>query len=141
MLAFSWTWLIPVYLIAGIVVVLGILAVLSRIQNGRYVRPLVTQLARIPWLRKQMTKASTAALERQNPELASAMRKVERHGKQIHTPQGQQKVMSQLTREERRALLEFQEQQQEQTGLGEVVNRQQRRNLERARRNAQRGGR
>jgi len=48
--------------------------------------------------------------------------------------------MSQLTRDERRALLDMQEQQ----GLGvapEVTNRQMRRRLEKAQKNARRGGR
>jgi hypothetical protein len=75
-----------------------------------------------------MEKASKAAIERSNPELASAMRKLEPHAKQLHDPQQAQKAMSRLTREERAALLEMQEQQ----GGPELasMNRQMRRRLE-----------
>ena len=57
-----------------------------------------------------LEKASKAAIERQNPELASAIRKLEPHQKHLHDPQRAQKAMSQLTREER-AAHEMQEQQ------------------------------
>ena len=64
-------------------------------------------------------------MERSNPELASAMRKLEPHAKRLHDPQQAQKAMSRLTREERAALLEMQEQQ----GVSEpeAINRQMRR--------------
>jgi phage-related tail protein len=85
-------------------------------------------MAKVPFLKRQMEKASKAAIERTNPELASAMRKLEPHAKQLHDPQQAQKAMSRLTREERAALLEMQEQQ----GAiePEAMNRQMRRALE-----------
>jgi hypothetical protein len=56
------------------------------------------------------------------------MRKLEPHAKQLHDPQQAQKAMSRLTREERAALLEMQEQQ----GGPELgsMNRQMRRRME-----------
>lgn len=122
------TLLIPVWILLGLLVVLGILALLGRIQNGRYLKPLFTLMAKVPFLRRQLEKASKAAIERSNPDLASAMRKLEPHAKQLHDPQQAQKAMSRLTRDERAALLEMQEQQ----GGPELetMNRQMRRRLE-----------
>ncbi|HKC77208.1 MAG TPA: hypothetical protein VKB70_02365, partial [Gaiellaceae bacterium] len=57
--------------------------------------------------------------------------KVEPHAKQLANPQQAQKVMSRLTREERAALLEMQEQQG--GAEPEVTNRQMRRQLEKQR--------
>jgi hypothetical protein len=120
--------LIPLWIALGLVLLLGILALLGRIQGGRYLRPLLNLMAKVPFLKRQMEKASKAAIERTNPELASAMRKLEPHAKQLHDPQQAQKAMSRLTREERAALLEMQEQQ----GGPELetMNRQMRRKLE-----------
>jgi hypothetical protein len=122
------TLLIPVWILLGLVVLLGILGLLGRIQGGRYLKPLFGLMARVPFLKRQMEKASKAAIERTNPELASAMRKLEPHAKQLHDPQRAQQVMSRLTREERAALLDMQEQQ----GGPELeaMNRQMRRRLE-----------
>jgi len=120
--------LIPLWIALGLVLLLGILALLGRIQGGRYLRPLLNLMAKVPFLKRQMEKASKAAIERTNPELASAMRKLEPHAKQLHDPQQAQKAMSRLTREERAALLEMQEQQ----GGPELetMNRQMRRRIE-----------
>jgi hypothetical protein len=120
--------LIPLWIALGLVLVLGILMLLGRIQGGRYLKPLLGLMAKVPFLKRQMEKASKAAIERTNPELASAMRKLEPHAKQLHDPQQAQKAMSRLTREERAALLEMQEQQ----GGPELetMNRQMRRRLE-----------
>ena len=119
--------LIPLWIALGLVLLLGILALLGRIQGGRYLKPLLNLMAKVPFLKRQMEKASKAAIERTNPELASAMRKLEPHAKQLHDPQQAQKAMSRLTREERAALLEMQEQQ----GGPELetMNRQMRRRL------------
>jgi hypothetical protein len=130
------TLLIPLWILVGLLLVLGIFALLGRIQNGRYLRPVVSTIAKVPLFRKWLQKASNAALERSNPELASAMKKMQRTGA-IKDPMRAQAAMSQLTREERRALLDMQEQQ----GLGvapEATNRQMRRRLERAQKNARR---
>lgn len=130
------TLLIPVWILLGLVLLLGIFALLGRIQNGRYLRPVVGVIAKVPLFRKWMQKASNAALERSNPELASAMKKMQRTGA-LRDPMKAQAAMSQLTRDERRALLEMQEQQ----GMGvaaEATNRQMRRRLEKAQKNAKR---
>jgi hypothetical protein len=130
------TLLIPVWILLGLVLLLGVMALLGRIQNGRYLRPVIGLISKVPILRKWLQKASNAALERSNPELASAMKKMQRTGA-LRDPMKAQAAMSQLTRDERRALLDMQEQQ----GLGvapEATNRQMRRRLERAQKNARR---
>jgi hypothetical protein len=139
MLASLVTLLIPVYILAFLLVLLGVFALLGRIQNGRYLRPVITTMMKVPILKKWIEKGSQAAIERSNPELASAMKKMQRTGA-LRDPMKAQAAMSQLTRDERRALLEMQEQQ----GLGvspEATNRQMRRRLEKAQKNARRGGR
>ena len=131
--------LIPVWILLFLLLLLGVFALLGRIQNGKYLRPLLVFLMKVPLLKKWIQKASNAAIERQNPELASAMKKMQRTGA-LRDPMKAQAAMSQLTRDERRALLDMQEQQ----GLGvapEATNRQMRRRLEKAQKNARRGGR
>jgi hypothetical protein len=130
------TLLIPVWILVGLILLLGVFALLGRIQNGRYLRPIIGLISKVPILRKWLQKASNAALERSNPELASAMKKMQRTGA-LRDPMKAQAAMSQLTRDERRALLDMQEQQ----GLGvapEATNRQMRRRLEKAQKNARR---
>jgi len=122
------TLLIPLWILLGLVVLLGILGLLGRIQGGRYLKPLFALMAKVPFLKRQLEKASKAAIERTNPELASAMRKLEPHQKQLHDPQKAQQVMSRLTRQERAALLDMQEQQG--SPELETMNRQMRRRLE-----------
>lgn len=130
------TLLIPVWILLGVLFVLVIFAVLGRVRGGRYVRPIVTQVARIPLMRKLLTKASTAALERQNPELASALKKLERLGPALRDPRRAQGALSQLTPAERRAYFEAAGT-EDQPGT-EVMNREQRRRLEKAKRDSQR---
>ena len=138
MIASLVTILIPLWILAGIVVLMGLLALLGRIRGGRYLRPLINLIAKVPLFKKWLMKASTAAMERSNPELASAMRKLEPHAKHMTDPQRAQQAMSRLTREERRALMDMQEEQ----GLApEATNRQMRRRLEKQRRDSQRRGR
>src|SRR5919204_3026351 len=137
MLASLATLLIPLWILLGLVVLLGVFALLGRVQNGRYLRPVIALLSKVPLFRRWLQKASQAALERSNPELASAMKKMQRTGA-LRDPMKAQAAMSQLTRDERRALLEMQEQQ----GLGvapEATNRQMRRRLEKAQKNVRRG--
>jgi hypothetical protein len=136
MLASIVTLLIPLWILLGLLVLLGLVALLGRVQNGRYLRPVIGLLTKVPLFRRWLQKASNAALERSNPELASAMKKMQRTGA-LKDPMKAQAVMSQLSREERRALLDMQEQQ----GLGvapEATNRQMRRRLEKAQKNARR---
>jgi hypothetical protein len=138
MLASLWTMLLPLWILLGLLAILAVLALLGRIQNGRYLRPILMVLMKVPLLKKGIQKASNAAIERSNPELASAMKKMQRTGA-LRDPRKAQAAMSQLTREERRALLDMQEQQ----GVGvapEATNRQMRRRLEKAQKNARRPG-
>ena len=133
------TLLIPLWIVLGLLLLLGVLVLLGRVRNGRYLRPLILFLMKVPLLKKWIEKASNAAIERSNPELASAMKKMQRTGA-LRDPNRAQAAMSQLTRDERRALLEMQEQQ----GMGvapEATNRQMRRKLDKAKRDAQRRGR
>jgi hypothetical protein len=129
------TLLIPLWILLGLLLILGILALLGRIKGGKYLRPIVGAIAKVPLFRKWLQKASNAALERSNPELASAMKKMERTGA-LRDPQRAQAAMSSLTRDERRALMEMQEQQQ--VMQPEATNRQMRRRLEKAQKNSQR---
>jgi hypothetical protein len=133
------TLLIPLWIILGLLIILGSFALLGRVQNGRYIRPIVVGLAKVPLLRRWMERASNAALERTNPDLASAMKKMQRHGSRLNDPQQAQRAMSQLTRNERRALMEMQEQQGNDAVAPESMNREMKRRLERAQKNARRG--
>jgi hypothetical protein len=103
--ALSWWYFIPLYILGAILLVLGVFALLSRIRGGRYLRPVVNVLSKVPILRRMMEKATKAAIERQNPELASAIRKLERAGAH-KDPRRAQRAMSQLTAAERRAWLQ-----------------------------------
>ena len=124
-------WLIPLWILLGLVVLLGIVALLGRIQNGRYLRPVLLFLMKVPLFKRWIERGSKAAMERTNPELASAMRKLEPHQKHLHDPVRAQKAMSQLTKQERSALLEMQDQQG--AVPEEATNRQMRRALEKQR--------
>jgi hypothetical protein len=123
MLAALITYLIPVFVLAGILVVLLVLNVLARVQGGRYVRPLAQGLMKLPWVGKQLKKASQATLERKNPELASAMAKLERSGA-TRDPMRAQQALSRLTAAERKAWLDAAG---DQGAMPEPMNRQQRR--------------
>jgi hypothetical protein len=125
------TLLLPLWILLGVVVVVLSLAVLGRVQNGRYLRPLLLLLMKVPRLKRLIERGSRAAMEKSNPELASALRKLEPHEKHLHDPQRAQKAMSQLTRQERAALLEMQDRQG--TVPEEATNRQMRRQLEKQR--------
>lgn len=137
MIASIVTLLIPLWIVLGLFFLLGVLALLGRIQNGRYLRPVINVVAKVPLFKRWLEKASTAAIERSNPELASAMKKMQRSGA-LRDPQRAQAALSTLTQQERRALLEMQE---EQGTAPEATNRQMRRRMEKARRDAQRRGR
>src|SRR3989442_7526255 len=120
-------YLTPLYVLAGLLLILGIFALLSRIQGGRYVKPIVQGVMKVPLLNKGMKKASQAALERQNPELASAIKKLERSGA-TRDPMKAQQAMSRLTAAERRAYLDAAGEQVEQ--MPQEMNRQMRRQME-----------
>ena len=133
MTADVWLFLIPLWILLALLVTLGIFALLGRIKGGKYLRPVVTTLMKLPLVGRGMKKASEAALERQNPDLASAIKKLERYGA-TKDPSRAQAAMSNLTPAERRAYLD---------AAGEQVeslpqNRQMRRQMERARKRGRR---
>ena len=120
-------FLIPLIIVGSVVLLFGIVVFLGRFRNGKYLRPIIAFLSKIPWLRRQFQKVSHAAIERQNPELASAMRKLQRVGPNADVKRVQQAYQS-LSPEERRAYQEAAEQQ----GVSpEPANRQMRRAQER----------
>jgi hypothetical protein len=133
MTADIWLYLFPLYVLVGLLLLLGIFAVLGRVAGGRYLRPIVNGLMKVPLLGRGMRKASQAALERQNPELASAVKKLERSGV-ARDPSRAQQALSRLTAEERRAYLDATAEQTETI----AQNRQMRRQLERARKSGRR---
>jgi hypothetical protein len=122
-------FLIPLFVLAGIVVLFGLLLLLGRIAGGKYLRSIMQVLVKVPLLGRGLKKMSAAALERQNPELASAVRKLERMNA-TRDPQRAQAALSQLSADERRAYLEAIE---EQGAMPEPANRAQRRQMEKAR--------
>jgi hypothetical protein len=103
--AVTWYFFIPLYILGAILVLVAIFALLSRVRGGKYLRPVVRVLSKVPLIRRLMEKATKAAIERQNPDLASAIRKLERAGAH-KDPRRAQKAMSQLTGAERRAWLQ-----------------------------------
>jgi hypothetical protein len=119
-----WWFLVPLIILGVLLVAFGVLIFLGRFRNGALLRPLVTRLSRIGFMRPSFTKISTAALERQNPELASAMKKISTVASNPN-PQAVQKAMSRLTPAERRAYMQATESQAE-----EAPNRQARRRVE-----------
>ena len=135
MTASFWLILLPLWILLALLVILGVLALLSRVAGGRYVRPIVQTLMKVPLLGRGMKKASEAALERQNPELASAIKKLQRSGAATDPVKAQQ-AMSRLSAAERRAYLDAAGEQTE--ALPAEMNRQIRRQLERARKGRRR---
>ena len=100
-----WLYLIPVFILVAVVVVLGLFALLGRIKGGRYLRPIVQFLMKVPILGRGLKRMSEAALERSDPELASADKKLERAGAG-RDPKRAQQAMSQLSAAERKAVME-----------------------------------
>ena len=133
MAASIWFYLFPVYVLGGLLLVLGVFALLGRIQGGRYLKPILAGLMKLPLVGKLMKRASQAALERQNPELASAVKKMERAGV-ARDPQRAAQALSRLSREERAAYLDATTEQTDAV----ATNRQMRRQLERAKRGRRR---
>ena len=128
-----WLYLIPLYILGALLLVLGTFALLGRIAGGRYLKPVVNVLVRAPLIGNMMKKASQAALERQNPELASAVKKMERAGV-ARDPQRAAAALSRLSARERQAYLDATADQSEEI----AQNRQMRRQLERAKKGRRR---
>ena len=121
-----WLYFIPLYVVGAFVVLIGLLSLLARFRGGKYARPVMQGLAKIPGVRGLMMKASRAALARQNPDAASALEKLERAGV-AKDPQRAHVALSRLTAAERRAYLEAAGQE---GALPEPANRQQRRAMQ-----------
>src|SRR4051812_40766228 len=130
-----WLW-IPVIILAVVLLLFLILLLLGRYKNGALLRPVIARLSQIGFMRRFFTRVSTAAIERQNPELASALKKINTVA-QNPNPQAIQKAMSRLTPAERRAYFDAAN---EQGAVPESANRQMRRQAERMQQQA-RGGR
>jgi hypothetical protein len=58
------TLLIPLWILLGLLLLLGVVALLGRIQNGRYLRPVINLISKVPMFRRGLQKASNAALAR-----------------------------------------------------------------------------
>jgi hypothetical protein len=126
-LAISVLFFLPFIILGCILVVMLLLFLLARIQNGRFLRPLITQLSKIPFMRRWFQKMSVSAYERSNPELAGAIKKMQAFG-EIKTPEQAQRALAVMTPTERKAYLELVG---EQGQMPEPVNRDQRRRVER----------
>ena len=120
-----WVW-IPLIVLLVVALLLGTLVLLGRIKNGRYLRPVITFLSKVPLFKRWFQKASIAALERQNPDLAAAMKKMSQFG-EPKTPEQAQRMLNLLTPAERRAYMAAVGQE---TEVPESANRQIRRRME-----------
>jgi hypothetical protein len=130
-----WLYFIPLFILGALLLLLLVLSLLARFRGGKYARPIMRWLAKIPGVRGLMMKASRAALARQNPDAASALEKLERAGV-AKDPQRAQAAMSRLTAAERRAYLEAAG---EQGAMPEPANRQQRRAMQKLQKQQRRG--
>jgi hypothetical protein len=130
-----WWWLTPVVIVGSILTLLLLFVFLGRFRQGALLKPIIMSLSRIGFMNRMFTKASTAAIERQNPELAGALKKLNSVAANPN-PQAVQKAMSRLTPAERRAYMEAAA---EQGTASESTNRQMRRQAERMQQQA-RGG-
>ena len=128
-----WLYLFPLYILGGLLLILGVFALLGRVQGGRFLKPILTTLMKLPLIGRLMKKASQAALERQNPELASAVKKMERAGV-ARDPQRAAQALSRLNAKERAAYLDATADQTDAV----ATNRQMRRQLERAKKGRRR---
>ncbi len=100
-------WLIwtPLIVLGSLLALLGLTLLLGRVAGGRYLRPIVVGLSKVPFLKGFFERMSNAALERENPELASAVRKLQQFGTPT-TPEAAQRALARLTPGERRAYLQ-----------------------------------
>src|SRR5881275_2916768 len=131
-----WWLYIPLVVIGLLLLLVLALVLLGRYKNGALLRPVIARLSRIGFMRRFFTRVSTAAIERQNPELASALKKINPVASNPN-PQAVQKAMSRLTPAERRAYMEAAG---EEGTVPDSANRQMRRQAERMQQQA-RGGR
>jgi hypothetical protein len=130
-----WWLYVPLIILASVLLFFGLLVFLGRFRNGALLRPIVMQLSKIGFIRRLFQRMSSAAIERQNPELASAIKKINTVAANPN-PQAMQKAMSRLTPAERRAYMDAAREQQGEGAL-DNIGRQERRRIERQ----SRGGR
>ncbi len=121
----GYVW-IPFIVIGVMLVLLLVVAVLGRVRNGRYLRPVVVLLARIPFMKRWFQRMSVSQLERSNPELASAVKKMQAFGEPT-SPDQVQRALRVLTPAERKAYMDAAG---SDAPAVEPTNRQQRRRLE-----------
>ena len=121
-------YLIPVFILGFLLLVMVTMALLSRYKGGKYLSPVFQFLTKIPVLKGLIQKASEKAIARYNPELAGAMKKLQRAGAD-KDPMRAQQALSTLSADERKAWMDAAGQQ----GALEQqpVNRAQRRAMER----------
>ena len=125
--AISTLYFLPFIILGVLLLAMLVLYLLARIQNGRFLRPIVAFLSKIPFMRRWFQKMSVAAYERSNPELAGAIKKMQTFG-EIKTPEQAQRALAVMTPAERKAYMEMAG---EQGQMPEPVNRDQRRRVER----------
>ena len=101
----NWLIWIPLLVLGTLLVLLGLTLLLGRIAGGRYLQSIVVGLSKVPFLKRIFQRMSNAALERENPELASAVRKLQRFGTPT-TPEAAQQALARLTPGERRAYMQ-----------------------------------
>ena len=126
-LGISFLFILPFIILGVLLVAMLVLYLLARIQNGRFLRPIVTLLSKIPFMRRWFQKMSVAAYERSNPELAGAIKKMQTFG-EIKTPEQAQRALAVMTPAEKKAYVAMVG---EQGAMPEPVNRDQRRRAER----------
>jgi hypothetical protein len=125
--AISFLFILPFIIIGVALLLMLIVFLLARTKNGKYLRPVVELLSKIPFMKRWFQKMSVAAYERSNPELAGAIKKMQSFG-EIKTPEQAQRALAVMTPAERKAYLELVG---EQGAMPEPANRDQRRRVER----------
>ena len=123
----GYVW-IPFIVLGVLLLLLGVFAVLARVRGGRYLIPIVKLLSRIGFIKRWFQRMQVSQLERTNPELASAVKKMQAFGEPT-TPDQVQRAMRVLTPQERKAYMDAAAGQELPTEV-EPTNRQQRRRLE-----------
>ena len=118
--------LIPILVLSVLIVVMGLLVFLGKFRGGKYMRSIVITLAKIGFMRRFFAWSQRKVTEKQNPELASVMRKLERLGPSPD-PREAQRVVSRFTRAEKRAYDEYLAIAREQGVVPDARNRQERR--------------
>ena len=123
----NWLLFLPFIILGVALLVMLVFVFLGRFRGGRYLRPVINVLSKVPFMRRMFEKASMAALERENPDLASAVKKMQIVGAP-KTPEQAQKALSLLTPTERKAYLDAAGEQTD--AMPEPTNREQRRMME-----------